>query len=195
MDTNKFRDAAYTCEGLKQDAAGNAQVKSLCDALPGKAIVVLEAELKSMRDEGKVEKFFTRCFDLKEFSKHVGEGAVASAKTLCSEVDASRAAKKALDAATRNLADRKPQIPFDCGYVLKQLEKLESPWSKAKHAAVARKCYVELGKLVMEMKVPTMKYGCEFNVKKVYNAVVQYKLTDADIVKWAEKAKSVCGKK
>jgi hypothetical protein len=120
--------------------------------------------------------------------------AEAKAQSLCAESQASEMVGKALTESKEKVDAKDADIPYPCKAALEDLAKIDSEWAKAKQKEVINACYVDLGKVIMEVKVPDMKYVCDFRVKEVYQAVAEHGLDDADLLAWVEKAKPLCEK-
>jgi hypothetical protein len=170
----------------------NQTLVDACKEVMPKLVEAVSAEVTKQRDEGKHD--FGTCGDLEQFAKAVGGDAEGKAKTLCDEAKASETAKKALDEAAAKVKAKDADMPYECKAALEELGKIDTEWAKGQKDAVVKACFVDLGKVIMEAKVPEMKYVCDFRVKEIYQAVKDHSLDDADLLAWVEKAKPLCEK-
>jgi hypothetical protein len=185
-DTEKMKDA---CQYVDED---NAELVTACKDVMPKLVEAVTAEVTKQRDAG--EHDFGTCGDLENFAKAVGGDAEAKAKTLCEEAQAAKMVKKAKDEVATKIAAKDADMPYECKASLEDLGKLDTEWAKAKKAEIITACYQDLGKVIMEAKVPEMKYVCDFRVKEIYQAAKEHKLEDADLKAWIEKAAPLCDK-
>ena len=185
-DVEKMKDA---CQYI--DEKNEALVAACKDVMP-KVFEATVATVTKQRDEGKHD--FGTCHDLERFAKDVGAEAETQAKALCAESQASEMVGKALTEAKAKVDAKDADLPYPCKAAIEDLSKIDSEWSKSQKKAVIDACYVDLGKVIMEVKVPDMKYVCDFRVKEVIDAVNEHGLDDADLLAWIEKSKPLCDK-
>ena len=188
-----WRDARWTCDGLKADLKDGSQEKMVCDGVPRQALAAYTTELTALRDKGEEDSSF-KCFELKDAAKAVSEDEAKKAGVLCDEVAGAARATAAIAAARKNVQESLANIPFDCDLALDELEKIGSDFAKRKAKDVATACYSDLGKLVLSAKVPTMQYVCDYAVQKVWDAARKWSLQEGDLTAWLEKAKPLCDK-
>ena len=163
-----------------------------CKPVLAKLTELTTAEVTKMRDEGKHD--FGVCGDLERFAKTQGADAETAAKSLCKEAQASETVGKALTESAAKVKAKDADMPYECGAALKDLAEIDSEWAKGKKDEVIKACYVDLGVVIMEAKVPGMKYVCDFRVKKIYEAVKEHNIDDAKLKEWMAKADPLCAK-
>jgi hypothetical protein len=185
-DVAKMKDA---CQYVNEEVE---ELVAACKEVMPKVFEATVAEVTKQRDEGKHD--FGTCHDLERFAKMAGGDAEAKAQSLCAESQAAEMVGKALTESKEKVDAKDADIPYPCKAALEDLAKIDSEWAKAKQKEVINACYVDLGKVIMEVKVPDMKYVCDFRVKEVYQAVKDHGLDDADLLEWVEKAKPLCEK-
>ncbi len=172
-----------TYEDLKKSTSewGKTKAKDVLDACYTNLAKVVVTKL---RDAGAGDPGFI-CFDVEKLAAFVSPEEETWAKLACQEVKVAKEftqvreeVKKAIAEATAD--GSKAQVPFQCDFAIEQAEKdiAGSEWGKAQIAEVAKACYVELGKVVLEKKTADMKYGCDFNVQKVVDGAKKHQLTD-----------------
>ena len=184
----RLEEALSTCKfsDVKDEGA-----KQLCGALITKAIGVATADLRAIRDKGGDPD--GKCFDLTLTAEKVSPEEKATAEALCKEVDASRRATEAITKARANLDAKTNEVPFECGTVVDELDKIGNDWSRAKLAELTTICYVDLGNNILPAVVPGMDFNCEFQVEQVFKNVKKYNLKDPALDPWIEKASAKCG--
>lgn len=185
-DVEKMKDA---CQYIDEE---NTALVDACKEVIPKLVEAVTAEVTKQRDAG--EHDFGTCGDLESFAKRAGGDAEAKAKTLCEEAQAAKMVKKAKDEAAAKVKAKDADMPYECKAALEDLGKLDTDWAKEQKKEVVKACYQELGKVIMEVKVPEMKYVCDFRVKEIYKAVGEHKIEDPDLKAWMEKAKPLCEK-
>lgn len=185
--------AIYSCPDTDEEKKKEADLAAACLDFYTKATADLTAGLTKARDELKGDDAFV-CLDLKRYAKKVSDDEEKKANTLCDEVDWADDVSKTLAAVKE--ATAKGEVPFECGYTGEKLDGLGTDWAKAQSAALAKECYVVLGKAVIEKQLPEMKYTCDYQVKKVLEGLDKYKLTDPslDTVLANENLKKLCNR-
>lgn len=184
-DVEKMKDA---CQYVNEE---NTQLVEACKPIMGKLFEATQTEVTKMRDEGKHD--YGVCRDLETFAKASG-GDEAAAKALCAEAEASEKVSKALTEAASKVAAKDADMPYECGSAIEELGKLTSDWAKGKKTEVVKACFEDLGLVIMEAKVPDMKYVCDFRVKEIYKAVKEYKIENEKMKEWMAKADPLCSK-
>lgn len=183
----KLEEVLSTCKFSDIKDPG---VKHLCNELFGRALETATKELRDIRDKGGDPK--GKCFDLALTAEKVSPEAKSEADALCKEVEAARRATTAIGEARKNLDAKIPEVPFQCGMAVRDLEKIGNDWSRARLAEVTRACYVELGNSILPALVPTMQFVCDYHVDQVYEAVQKYHLKDDALDPWIAKAAPKC---
>ena len=184
-DAEKMKDA---CQYVSEDS----DRFEACKPVMVKLLEVTTEQVTKMRDEGKHD--FSVCGDLEGFAKSKGADAEAAAKALCKEAQASETVAKALTESAAKVKAKDADMPYECGAALKELAEIDSDWAKGKKTEVVKACFEDLGIVIMEAKVPGMKYVCDFRVKKVYEAVKEHKIENATMTEWMAKADPLCSK-
>jgi hypothetical protein len=171
-----------------------SEVKKACnEELPRQLLDVSKTSLAAMRDSGATAEGFSKCFDFKRLARTLGSAAEESAKALCDEVDVAGDVKKALDEAKAASEKQAEELPFLCDYTIGRLEKLTgSTWAKDKAQDLARACYVDAGRSVLQKKLPGMKVGCDFQVQKVYDGARKFALVDPSVDALLLQAETKC---
>jgi hypothetical protein len=185
-DVEKMKEA---CQYIDEE---NKELATACKNVMPQLLAAATDGVTKQRDAG--EHDFGACYDLEAYAKNVGGDAEANAKTLCEEAKASQAVKEAKDAVQANIAKKEADMPYQCKSAIEQLDAVGTDWAKNKRGEVITACYQDLGKVIMEVKVPQMKYICDFRVKEIYQAAKTHKLEDAELRGWIEKAKPLCEK-
>ena len=185
-DVAKMKDA---CQYVNEE---NKTLVDACKEVMVKLLEATSAEVTKMRDEGKHD--YGVCGDLEGFAKAVGGDAEATAKALCTEAQASETVAKALTESAAKIAAKEADMPYECGAALEELGKIDSEWAKGKKGEVVKACYQDLGLVIMEVKIPEMKYVCDFRVKEIYKAVKDHGIKDAKMDEWIAKADPLCSK-
>ncbi len=193
----------FQCEWALRDLDGiesawaqstRSAVAKECNVdLPKELISAAEKRLLAMRDSGDTKDGFSRCFEFKRLAKTLSVDAAARAEALCDEVDLASDVKKALDEAADATEKQAEELPFACDYTIERLEKLgTSDWAKERIVALARACYIDVGKSILAKKVPGMNVGCDYHVQKVFDGVTRFKLADAAIDGLVLQARAQC---
>jgi hypothetical protein len=189
---NDFDGKAMTsCEYGIDMFKGDKEVEDACGAYLDQAIAAKTTALIAKRDKG--DDAGTECYMLRETAKK--RGSDAKIEVLCNEISAAKDVKEAIAAAKKNMDGKTADMPFNCDYAIEQLEKIHSDWSKAQAIKVAQACYVDLGQIILEAKVPGMAYVCEYGVEKVYNGIKKFNLQNDKNKPLLAKADKLCEKK
>jgi hypothetical protein len=184
-------DALSTCK--YSDMKDNKDLEGACKAFMDKAIVVKFADLTAKRDKGVDAS--SDCYDLKSMAEKAGGDQVKKADTLCKEVGVTKNVADTLAEVKKNIDAKKAELPFNCDYYIGEAEKIGSDWANKQVTSMAKACYADLGQIILEAKVPTMEYVCDYNVEKVYNALKKYKLENDKNKPLVAKADKLCEKK
>ena len=185
-DIEKMKDA---CQYVNEE---NKELVEACKPVMAKLYDATKEQVTKMRDEGKHD--FGVCGDLESFAKSKGADAEAEAKALCKEAQASETVAKALSEAAAKVKAKDADMPYECGAALKELGEIDSDWAKGKKTEVVKACFEDLGLVIMEAKVPDMKYVCDFRVKEIYKAVKEHKIENEKMKEWMAKADPLCSK-
>ncbi len=74
---------------------------------------------------------------------------------------------KAIKSANENIAAKKADVPFECSYAIKGLKKANSDWANGKIKELAKVCYVDLGKVILEEEAGKKNSFCGFRAEKI----------------------------
>ena len=185
-------DIAQMKEACQYADDTNADIVAACAPIIAKLLAVSTARVTALRNAGKHD--FAACTELERFAKSVGPQPERSAKVLCRETRAAANVVKALAESSANLKANKAEMPYVCGGVLKELAEISTPWAHSRQAAVAKACFEDLGLLIMQLKVPEMKYLCDFRVREIFEAVEAYGIDNAEMDGWLLQAQPLCAR-
>lgn len=188
LDTNNVSEMKEACQYADDS---KPDIVAACAPIVARLLAATTSEVTALRDAGKHD--FATCTDLERFAKSVGVQEERRAKVLCREAQAAANVHKALAESSANLKANKADLPYVCGGVLKELAAINTPWAEGRKAVVAKACFEDLGLLVMQLKVPEMKYLCDFRVREVYDAVQTYAIDSAEMRAWMTQAEPLCG--
>ncbi|MDX9719389.1 MAG: hypothetical protein RBU37_01485 [Myxococcota bacterium] len=192
IDEKKFGETPMGCYGLDRDDVAE-EIKAKCAEFSQQVITALTTEITTLRDEGKEDsEMWTKCYNLEEAAKKVSEEDGKKAKQLCEEAKAAADMKKTMELAQKNIDNKIIDFPWECDNTVEALEKIVSDWSKEKVAEVAKKCYLELGTIIMADKVPGMKYSCSYPLEKIIKGAVKWNLSSPEFDALREQAKPLC---
>jgi len=193
----------YECEWAVKDLeklkgewakAQLTRVRAACfESLPKRIAGSVVEQLTKLRDAGVPPKK-SMCWNLKQLLEKLPEGQADDVRQLCAEVGVLGALSAAMTEVSAALAEKSPNVPYRCASALGKLEKIGSKWATARSAELARKCYLELGEVVLRAHVPKMKYVCAYQAKKVYQGVKKYALSSPELDGLMGRAAKLCGK-
>ncbi|MFT5433233.1 MAG: hypothetical protein ACI9OJ_003938 [Myxococcota bacterium] len=140
------------CEwALKDDDIGeDAELAKYCKALPAEILKSLTTTAEKMRDGGKYDH--SSCYDLKKVAEAVGAETATAAEVLCKEAEAAGKVKDAVKKTTEEAKTDKPKLPYNCQSTIKELQKVDTEWSKKQIPVVAKACYATLGAIILEKR-------------------------------------------
>lgn len=166
-------------------------MKKTCDALPAKATDALMKEITAKRDKGDVSYKSVRCWSLRQYAKDVSPAKAKEADLLCKEVQIARDLKKAKEEVKKQLTKARPYLPYYCSIkMVDKVAKLGSPYAKKTHQLLVDLCYKQLGKVILQKKVPKQTVICL--VATTYQAVKKFGVKDPEIDKLMEQAAPKC---
>ncbi|MGE0870340.1 MAG: hypothetical protein AB7P03_17375 [Kofleriaceae bacterium] len=186
----------YSCKD-EEVAKLTPELGKACSKIIGGKFKALAATARADRDAGKGE--YKTCLQLTNLAETVGDGAMAEAKVLCSEIDAADDASKAIAKARANIASKDPKVPHECGWAIEKVGKVQTEWGKKALTDLLKTCYVDLGMMVYQLKgTPAeAKYSCPLYVERVSEAITKYELAAAypEIVEAQKKLPKTCAKR
>ncbi len=189
----KWTETPTGCYLLEDDDTP-AGIKEACAKFFEAAHVGLTTQLTEARDNStKLEDRHTMCFRLSDAAEKTGKDK-AAAETLCKEVDLAAVIPEIVAEVDTFIGEKKAEIPFNCTYNIDRLAELESEWAKGAAQELAKKCFLQLGQVVLDTHVPGMKYSCNFHVKKVFEAAKKFNLSGEAFDARIEEAKALCDK-
>lgn len=178
LDHGPYSDLVARCKGLRAaaDAVSKAhgqRALALCDDLnvaepAAKAFAVVNKAL------AKAQK------------------ATAEAKAKAESASKRKSAMKASEDAAAPVEDP-VSLPYQCGAVVKMLEKHGSKFALKRRDELNRLCHVRFGGLILARDVA--KKDCSFHGGKVLAALRKYKLSAPQLVVLAPKVTKLCAEK
>lgn len=189
----KYSRALSTCKYSKKDL--NDSLKKKCKEVAKGAYKELAAKAQKALDTGEVKNEYSLCSDLKAAGEAMGEADKKKAEALCADVKLARDGHKAILKAKESIKKGGTSIPFNCKWALDKLDKSKSAYAKKLKGKILKACYVDLGVMLLEKKLPGMKSYCPYGVKKLFKAVKKYSVKDAKLDPLMAKAAEVCDKK
>lgn len=189
LKNGKHYSAKYFCERTEKLPP---DMKKWCDNLGKVLTETMTAKLLKARDSLKVTyKETSACDTMLGFAIKVSKKAGDDAGKLCQELKAVKDfvyLKKQVD---KQLKKERPYFTFSC-YLKKIKEKTEvkTPFAQKLRKQMIDLCFNTLGKKILTMRVPKMKYYC--SVKNIYKGFKELKPTDPEIVKLMEQAAEKC---
>jgi len=172
------QQCSYTSEKKFTD-----DVKKLCAS----ALTHYETKIKKATASGEKLKYDV-CYRANSLAKKFGAKREAEMKEVCGASKAAVEIKKAMDKAAASITDGKGQIPYECRWALRTLNKLkDSDWKKAQATALIKKCYVDAA-LPMILKRDS-KYRCDYMVRTWLETASKHKLlaTHPELLKALQK--------
>jgi hypothetical protein len=183
----KFKDSEYRfdCEkAIKGDnKAATDDYKKACTALYTAWSDDLTTAITKTRDTATADtkNMHTECYELEKNSELLsGADGKKKAETLCEEQ------KLAIDAAKLNaevdkyIAEKKTTSYYGCKSVAENLDKLGTDFAKTKKDAILKKCFIDHGKVILEVELPNMKSFCPFQIKNLVKSFNENKLAGKD---------------
>ncbi len=167
-------------------------MKKWCSNLPKVFTETMTAKLIKARDSMKVTyKDTSACDKMLGYAIKVSKKAGDDAGKLCQELKAAKDFKYLKEQVAKQMAKEKPYFTWAC-YLKKIKEKTEvnTPFAQKLRKQMIQLCFYKLGKKILTMKVPKMKYWC--SVKTLYKGFKELKPTDPEIVKLMEQAAEKC---
>lgn len=161
-------EVSNRCKYNEEAVKASAEFAAVCKGIAGTMLTAATAEAVKSRDSGEGE--YKRCIELKSAAEQVGGDEVAKAAALCEELDLAAKAKKGVDEARANAAARKTDLPYQCSSTSDELAKLGTPWAKQTLEGLLTACYVELGKVIIEVTSADAKYACPYQIDRVKKA-------------------------
>ena len=156
----------------------------------GEGITLLTTRVTAVRDAGgdPIEP----CVDLMAMVENASEEARTTAVTRCAEAEAARYATEGAAQAAANVAAEKLEIPLACSMAIERLDALRGDWAKARAQEATRDCYGELGKRVLAATVAGDTWGCSFDARRVYEAVLAHDVHSPELDAWMAQAAPLC---
>lgn len=193
MAKNDIKEVLMQCNIYKDELSDDLK-KKCAEALP-KAYDDLMKKAQALRNTAE-KADFNLCFELQDYGKKIGEDKAKEAETVCKEIDLQVSHRKAMAEVEKYIKENKENVPFYCmESALKRYDEMGSDFAKEKKAELLNACYVKLGKVILEKKVPEMKGFCNFSVQEIYTAVKTYNIQNPEIDELIKKAEPLCEKK
>ncbi len=174
-DKEMRSDAVYRCtlgSDVKEWMAASAPLKAGCNAL----LADFQAQVTKQRDEGS-EYDYSTCSSYKDLAKALTPDKEAAAELLCNEADQADDYAKAFAEATKNIAEKKTDVPYECQSFLGDKDEFKgSEWYAAKSKELAKLCYGDLGKIVLA----GVSSYCLTDAKNVHKYAAEYSLAEGD---------------
>lgn len=190
-DAEDVTSACRYTEDLKAISPG---FKKACEGVMGaeyeaKKKLALEARDQALDD-------YSRCFDLQSAAEALDAAKKAEAESLCAQINAARSAKQALDEAKASIAAKKAEMSYYCTSAADELKKLDPPneWTTKTLDEVLKTCFLDLGKVIIEVELPNLSTYCTYPVQQVREAAATYSLMgkDADFDAAVLKTEKAC---
>ena len=195
LAAGKVKDALTTCRFQKKNLTEG--LKKKCAEVVSKEYERVKAKMIKTRDSG-VKYGWQNCSQVKELAKELGvPSKVKEAETLCQELTLADGITRVLKKVAEEMGQPKPILPLGCGSEIDSLKKAEvqTPWLDAQRKKLIQKCYVELGKKVLEKWLATKpRYCFDFSVRGIYKAVKRHNIQDEGLKKLIEQSRPVCKK-
>jgi len=181
MTSGKADDVKSACsysEDLKKKAPAFA--KACVDVMS----VELEAKKKAAiaaRDAGADDNYL-QCSELRTVAESVGEQAKKDAETLCTEMTIASSAKQAINEAKASTAARRSEVSYYCTSALDSIAALEpkTDWSTKTQDEVIKHCYLDAGKVIVEIELASEYPYCSYSLTQVRDAIPKYGLAGKD---------------
>ncbi len=179
-DASKLTEAELSsigtrCSYDKELLAASAELATACKSIAAKRVTSLMAAATKLRDTGG--DGFKECAELSSAAESAGGDLAKQAKVVCDEVDAGRTVTKGIEDAKANAAAKKAEFPYQCSTSPDELDKLGTPWAKAKRDEIIKACYVDLGLVVIAAKgADGAEYSCPYEITQVKDASTKYGL-------------------
>jgi len=176
-----------------------------------------------VRDHGPYDGLPARCKALREAEAGAKKGHPRRALALCDDLNVAEPSAQAITVVEKALAAAKVKspsrsktktrprpamqpggagastpedrvtLPYQCGSVVKTLEKLGSKFALKRRDELVRLCYVRLGRLILARDVA--QKDCSYHGGKVLAAIRKYKLTGPRLDPLVPRAKKRCDDK
>ncbi len=172
-------DIVSSCKYSEELVKASPAFQKLCGEIAAGAHEAARKAALAARDEGVDD--FEKCYAYKGAAETVSEQAKKDAETVCAEMSAAAAAKAALTEAQAVIAAKKSELPYGCSRAAEALAKLDpkSEWATRTYDEVLKTCYLELGKVMIEVELPKLEY-CPYQLTQLREAVVTYALAGKD---------------
>lgn len=179
LETEDARsDARYTCASssdAKEWLAASPAMTEGCNSL----LTAFKTTITKQRDTGS-EYNYTDCSGYSDLVKAIAPTTEAAATLLCNEAEVADDFTEGFAELTKNIAEKKKQLPFRCTSILdpkynkETVEKLkDSKWFTDKSLELAKKCYGgEMGTLLLS----DVTSYCGMRAKEVHVAAAKYGL-------------------
>lgn len=175
----KGDDAMSSCRYSDDLLEASAAFKEACGKAAGGALEDAKKKAMEFRDKGKDD--FGTCSDLKELAEKAGGDNVKLAEQLCGEMKFAERAAKGIESAKANITAKKGDLPFECKYAMEGYDEMteKSEWVEKRVAEVLKTCYIELGKVLIEVELPKARI-CGFQIRNLREAADKRQLKGKD---------------
>ncbi len=175
-------------EDVRDACQYNADMKRLAPSFAKACQTVMAAELEqkkkdaiAARDAAQTDTY-ALCADLRRITEAMTDDDKKQAETLCSEMSIAASAKQGLEEARASISYRRSEISYYCSSAVDSLWALDprSDWANQTLDELLRVCYIEAGKLVVEIELENQYPYCSYALTQIRDANNRFDLVAKD---------------
>ncbi len=174
-DEEVRKDAIFNCTyggETKAWLAASAPLKTGCNAL----LTDFQTRVTKQRDAGSEFDYGT-CSSYKDLVEALTPDKQAAAEMLCKEADQADDYAKAVAEATKNIAEKKADVPYECTSFLDDKDEFKgSAWYDTKSKELAKLCFGDLGKIVLA----EVSSYCLSDAENAHKYAAEFSLAEGD---------------